>query len=121
MTRDWPRVRDGSLLILVAAIATGGCAQAQGSSPSIVARYDCAENRHFTVQRTDDAAIVSYADQNYTLARKPSSIGLRYASGVATLIIDRDFAAFVSETVVDLENCRSVRKKGARSRVARAR
>lgn len=121
MTLEWPRVRDGSLLILVAAIAVNGCTLAQGANPSNIARYRCADNRQFTVQHTDDAAIVSYANQNYTLWRRPSSIGLRYASSVATLIIDSDFAAFVSETVVDLDRCQLVRIKGGRSEVGRAR
>ena len=106
MTLMWPSVQNGSLLVLVAALSANGCTPAQGNSPVSVTRYRCAENRYFIVERSENAAVVSYANTRYSLGRKPSSVGLRYASSEATLIIDSDFAAFVSETVTDLDDCR---------------
>ena len=69
------------------------------------ATYACSDGRSFTVRRDDERASIQYADGRYSLSRRPSSIGTKYASPEATLIIDGDFAAFVTETVVDLEGC----------------
>ena len=106
MTGTWPTIQDGSLLVVVAALAVGNCSAAKAAPGTQVARYKCAEDRSFTVDRNDRLAIVSYADENYLLTRKPSSLGLRYSSDVATLIIDHDFAAFVTDSTINLRDCR---------------
>lgn len=106
MSATWPIIQDGSLLVLVAALAVGSCSAAKATAGTHVTRYRCAENRSFTVDRDDRSAVVTYANENYLLARKPSSLGLRYSSDVATLIIDDDFAAFVTDTTINLRECR---------------
>lgn len=66
----------------------------------------CADNRSFRVERDTNSAIVHYLDVRYHLGRRPSSLGYKYGSPEASLIIDGDYAAFVTETVPDLEDCR---------------
>jgi hypothetical protein len=92
-------------LVLVAALAVGGCSPIKAAAATNVTRYRCAQDQSFTVNRDANSAVVSYADENYTLARKPSSIGFRYASDIATLIIDDSYAAFVTDTTTDLQEC----------------
>jgi membrane-bound inhibitor of C-type lysozyme len=106
MRGTWPTIQNGSLLVLVAALAVGGCAPTKAAAATQVTRYRCAQNQVFTVNRNSEAAIVTYADEDYTLSRKPSSIGLRYASDRATLIIDDDYAAFVTEATNNLHACK---------------
>ena len=111
MSATWPTIQDGSLLVLVAALAVGNCSAAKAAPGTQVTRYRCAEDRSFTVDRNDRSAVVSYADKNYVLTRKPSSLGLRYSSDVATLIIDHDFAAFVTDATTNLRECHAHRRQ----------
>ena len=106
MSATWPTIQDGTLLVLVAALFVGSFSGAKAAAGTHVARYRCAEDRSFTVDRDDRSAVVTYADEKYPLTRKPSSLGLRYSSDVATLIIDHDFAAFVTDTTINLRECR---------------
>jgi hypothetical protein len=57
------------------------------------------------VTRDANIASVRFDQKQYNLSRRPSSLGIKYSSAEATLIIDREFAAFVTETVVDLTRC----------------
>jgi len=91
--------------LVLAACSTQGAA----SVPD-VATYRCAEGRSFSVERTGEAATVLYSEERYQLSRRPSSIGIRYASREATLLLDDDFAAFATEMVIDLQDCRRTEK-----------
>lgn len=70
--------------------------------------YKCSDGRSFSVTESADAAKVDYFNEHFQLPRRPSGIGTRYASADATLIIDGDMAAFVTETIVDLQACRAL-------------
>ena len=67
--------------------------------------YRCHDGQRFSVDRNSQTALIRYANNRYSLSRRPSSLGVKYSSAEATLIIDGQFAAFVTETVMDLENC----------------
>jgi hypothetical protein len=88
-------------------LCLSGCSL--GTQPSGLASiYKCAEGRHIRVGRDASKAQVAYDNALYSLSRRPSSIGQKYTSAEATLIIDGDYAAFVSETIVDLDGCYEV-------------
>lgn len=69
------------------------------------ATYACNDGKSFTIQRDGKNASLEYFGEHYSLSRRPSSVGVKYASPEATLIIDGDFAAFVTESLVDFERC----------------
>lgn len=94
---------------LLAALAVAGCAGPRLSAPHQLAeaRFVCEDAVSFGVRRSATAATVSFGDGDYRLERKRSSIGERFASPGATLIIDGDFAAFVAEDRLGLDGCRS--------------
>lgn len=73
------------------------------------ATYNCNAGRSFGVRSDDKHATIEYSGQRYSLPRRPSSIGYKYASPAATLIIDGDVAVFVTEAIVDLGGCYEVR------------
>ena len=92
------------ILCQSAALALANCSVAgPAATPSVL--YRCADGRSFTVSRDRYEASVGYEDALYSLARRPSSIGAKYASPEAALIIDGDHAVFTSETIVDLKQC----------------
>jgi len=68
-------------------------------------RYVCAGGRGFDVIRSAQGAIVSLNGRTYNLEAKPSSLGQRYASAEATLIVDAEFAAFVTNKDMSLTKC----------------
>ena len=68
--------------------------------------FVCADGRRFAVTREKRAASVVFENKTFSLARRPSGIGVRYANSRAALIIDGEMAAFVTDTVTDLQRCR---------------
>jgi hypothetical protein len=89
-----------SALFLIAA----GCAHHAGDQASWV-EYRCTNGRALRVELQGRTASVSLDDVVYRLTMKPASIGKRYASSDATLVIDGHFAAFVTDQVSDLLGC----------------
>lgn len=83
----------------------GACSNGMAANAPLLTTYRCVDGRTFTVQRGEETAEVGYFNERYRLPRRPSRLGIRYATEDATLIIDGDFAAFVTEHVVDLESC----------------
>ena len=86
------------------------CAILSGCDPSHVPtgevrKYHCADGREFSVERDPYEAVVRYANERHVLPRRPSSEGVKYASTEATLLITGRFAAFASETIVELKRC----------------
>lgn len=59
----------------------------------------------FKVTRSKEAALVQIEGKTFKLVAKPSSLGTRYAGAGATLIIDNDFAAFVTGRDHELSGC----------------
>jgi membrane-bound inhibitor of C-type lysozyme len=89
-------------------ILSGGCSApsvAEAKRPLI---YRCADGRTFTVDQQQRSAEVTYYDEHFRLPRRSSGVGIRYATPDATLIIDGDMAAFVTENIVDLQSCRAL-------------
>ena len=84
-----------------------GCAPVHPAEPG-TAQYRCADNRLMAVARNSDGAVVTVGDRSYQLKPKRSSLGERYVSSRASLIIDGTFAAFVAEDLLDLEDCHAV-------------
>ena len=73
-------------------------------APSPV-RYACPASADLAVQRNGSTARVHYAGRRYDLQRKRSSVGDKYVSPKAALIIDGNSAIFVAEDLVDLGTC----------------
>ena len=76
----------------------------------IAAIYRCPDGRAFTVERNPYEAVIQYADERYALSRRPVSTGIKYSSTEATLFIEGRFAAFASETIVELSRCSEARR-----------
>ena len=89
----------------ILALAAAGCAApAAGTAPSDLL-YTCEGGESFMVRDSGSAAVVRFGDGGYVLDRRPSSIGRKFASKSATLIIDGETAVFVSEDRLDLDRC----------------
>ena len=83
------------------AMATTCCAK---PVPQIL--YRCADNRTFTTITRDDRSIqIVTATGSYIMARRPSSLGIKYRSEEGTLILDGDFAAFVLRNDANFRDC----------------
>ena len=61
------------------------------------ALYRCLDDTTFTLSVSPSQAIVRFKDGEYRLPRRSSGLAIKYASEVATLYLDGDFAAFVAD------------------------
>ena len=68
-------------------------------------RYTCSASQDLTVQRNRSTARVNFDGHSYDLQRKSSSIGDKYISAKAALIIDGASAVFVTEDHLGLGMC----------------
>ena len=71
-----------------------------GSAPystSQISTYVCLDNSVFTLSASDELAIVRFKDGEYRLPRRQSALAVKYATDQATLYLDGDLAAFVSD------------------------
>ena len=68
---------------------------ADAPPPTAVA-YRCLDDTKFTLIASPKVAIVRFANGEYKLPRRPSSLAIKYASKAATLYLDGDFAAFIA-------------------------
>jgi hypothetical protein len=59
--------------------------------------YKCLDGNRFTLAASPTEAIVRIAGREYRLPRRPSSLAVKYESKAATLYLDGDFAAFITE------------------------
>jgi membrane-bound inhibitor of C-type lysozyme len=91
--------------VIAAVLSLLGAAQAHAATPTVM-RYQCAPRLNLVVSRTDDTAVVGFIDRTYELRRKRSSIGTKYVSATAVLIIDGPSAVFVAEDRLQLGTCR---------------
>ena len=66
------------------------------AAPTPVA-YRCLDDSRFTLAASPSLAIVRFADGEYRLPRRPSSLAIKYASDAATLYLDGDYAAFIAD------------------------
>lgn len=60
--------------------------------------YACDDQSNLEVAELGDRAVVRHAENEVQLKAKPMSIGRRFASNEATLILDEDRAVYVEET-----------------------
>jgi len=88
------------LLILV------GCSAASPAQVEQVSTYECSGGKTFTVRRDPTVATVDYGEQSFQLSRRSSSLGMRYSSKGASLIIDGDFAVFATDKILNLKLCK---------------
>ena len=66
-------------------------------NPVETTTYVCLDDTVFTISASDTIAIVRFKDGEYRLPRRSSSLAIKYASEEATLYLDGDFAAFVTD------------------------
>ena len=64
-----------------------------GTAPAVRLVYQCEQGRSFSVEPKDMRARVWTIAGQFELDRRRSSIGIRYDSAIATLILDEDRAA----------------------------
>jgi membrane-bound inhibitor of C-type lysozyme len=98
------------LAILGLSLVDAGCSPALAEAARATTLYQCAGERSFTVARDDRTAVIVYSGVRYELPRRKSSIGERYATSGATLIIDGKMAAFVTGSVMNLDVCRAAER-----------
>jgi hypothetical protein len=85
-------------------LLSSSCASAEfrGDTAEV---FRCRDGSELTVQYQQQAATVIAGGHSYVLRRRPSNIGERFTSPLATLIVDGDFAAFVADDLHDLRGC----------------
>jgi hypothetical protein len=67
------------------------------AGPAQFSTYVCDDETVFTLSTSDEMAIVRFKDVEYRLPRRRSFIAIKYATERATLYLDGDLAAFVSD------------------------
>lgn len=95
------RIALALMLVLLPAVA---CART-GDAKSSPVRYACEGRQNLVVERDKDRARVNFIDRSYELKRRPSSIGIKYGSSSAALIIDGPSAIFVADDRLQLGTC----------------
>lgn len=71
--------------------------------------FTCNGGTTFSVLVAGENADVTFSQsERYSLLSKPFSIGQRFVSSTATLIIDGRFAAFVSNGRIELNQCKLI-------------
>lgn len=94
----------GAVLLMMAA-----CSARTDAEPRRSLTYRCGDGRSFEVEQRGKMATIDFAGTRFQLPRRKSSIGARYASRDATLIVDGESAVFVTPRIVDLKACRALR------------
>ena len=89
-------------MLMAATLACGGSAHGQAATRT---RYACPATEELTVERHGSTAHVNLAGRSYDLRRRRSSIGDKYVSPNAALIIDSSSAVFVADNQLDLGTC----------------
>lgn len=96
-------IRIGALLIFAARAALGS-AEPNAPPPSAM-QYTCSGRQNLVIERDRVSARVTFANRSYVLQRKRSSVGEKYLSPGAALIIDGRSAVFVADDGTELGNC----------------
>jgi membrane-bound inhibitor of C-type lysozyme len=96
-----------SMIAALCALAGAGTLHAE-TAPAQT-KFTCAKGISFAVEYGNGGQIatVRTAHGDFLLNRKISSLGDRYTSSKATLIVDGDFAAFVTEAADDFIQCKA--------------
>jgi membrane-bound inhibitor of C-type lysozyme len=88
----WPP----SFVMVAALCATPAAAKPVEMKRETVAEFACQSSSILRVRLTSRLAQVSIDGRQYSLQRRPSSLGARYSSRQGTLIVDGSFATFVA-------------------------
>jgi hypothetical protein len=94
-----------SMTAVASLLMFAGFSAAQAHPIPSAIQYECPASQHLIVQRDNLKARVSLAGQTYVLERHRSSIGDKYLSQSAALIIDGGSAVFVAKDHLDLGTC----------------
>lgn len=89
----------GAMVCLFAAAVSP--ARAVGATRS----FKCADGKRFTARVSEKAARIDTGSNSFLLPRKASSIGTKFGSPSATLIIDEDFASLIGRDLQRFERC----------------
>jgi membrane-bound inhibitor of C-type lysozyme len=82
---------------MVAALcATPAAGKTVTMKQGTLVEFACQSSSTLKVRLTPSLAQVSIDGRQYSLQRRPSSLGARYSSRQATLIVDGSFASFVA-------------------------
>ena len=77
-------------------------------------RYACADKAELVITRSAESATVVFRARTYTLGRSRSSIGEKYLSDAAALIVDGPSAVFISEDRHGAGACVAASSSGTR-------
>lgn len=91
--------------LLIGIVALLGTAHAAAAAPVGETRYACDDGQRLIVRQFGETASVQFIDRTYQLNRKRSSIGQKYISPTAALIIDGPAAVFVADDRLQLGQC----------------
>ena len=98
--------------LLLGVVSLLGTAHAAHARPAEV-RYACDDGQQLIVSEAGPSASVRYTGRTYELERKRSSIGRKYLSPTAALIIDGPSAVFVADDLLQLGQCIEVAQTAA--------
>lgn len=96
------RLRSIVMSLCLAPLAAG-CGVAREPPDAV---YGCANNLGFEVRYADTLAHVTTARGNYALSQIESSIGRRYTSAIAALVVDEEAASLVIDGEPRYLKCR---------------
>jgi len=96
-----------SLAATAGIIPTAAAAAGPAESKARIGHFECRNGRSFDVRLTGKLAAVELDGRSYLLQSRPSSLGAKFTSSSATLIIDGTLGAFVAADKFDLQGCRS--------------
>lgn len=100
------RIRVATAVLAACLSILGGAHAASAAAvPHAETRYACDFRQQLVVTRTADGARVNFIDRAYELSRARSSIGEKFLSATAALIIDGSSAVFVTEDRLQLGAC----------------
>ena len=87
-----------------ALLVLAGCATTSGNEHSR-RDYLCTDATQLSVVRRSEIATVEHQGSAYRLTHKPFSLGERYTSADATLIVDGRSAVFVTQDAAYAQRC----------------
>lgn len=102
MARMRTKVATGLMLAVLSLLGT---AQAHAATKFVEAGYACTSSQGFVVSRTAYKALVQFDGKTYELQRKSLSIGVKYISATAALIVDGPSAVFVADDRFQFGTC----------------
>ena len=94
--------------LLIGVLSLLGTVTAAHARPVIQTHYACDHGEEFVVRRSGHRASVQFPDRTYELRMARSSIGQKFLSQTAALIVDGPSAVFVADNRLQLGQCLEV-------------